>query len=150
MDRINVEEARRIAGGVLEWGRSNETGRLTAAVLDDGGHLVVLERDDGSEFLRVDVAVSKAWGALGMGLPTRVMSERMAHVPDFFRALTVVAQGRVVPAPGGVLVRRDGIVVGAVGVSGDTSPVDEEAAVHAVEAAGLQADYGQVAEWRRP
>lgn len=147
---ITLEEARNIAQGVLAWGRNNDTGRLTAAVLDAGGHLVVLERDDGSEFLRVDVAFAKAWGALGMGLPTRVMSERLDQGAAFFAALAVVSHGRVVPVPGGVIIRRDGIVIGAVGVSGDNSTTDERAAIFAIESADLQPDYGQVEEWRRP
>ncbi len=147
---ITNAEAGGIARGVLKWGREHESGRLTAAVLDAGGHLVVLERDDGSEFLRVDVAQAKAWGALGMGLPTRVINERMDHVGDFFRALSAVSKGRVIPVPGGVLIRRDGVIIGAVGVSGDRPDVDEQAAVAAIEAAGLQADFGQVEEWRRP
>lgn len=147
---ISNDEAGRIARSVLAWGREHDSGRLTAAVLDAGGHLVVLERDDGSEFLRVDVAQAKAWGALGMGLPSRVMGDRMEHVGDFFRALSSVSNGRVVPVPGGVLIRRDGVIIGAVGVSGDRPPVDEEAAIAAIEAVGLQADYGQVEEWLRP
>lgn len=147
---LTNDEAGRIARGVLSWGREHESGRLTAAVLDAGGHLIVLERDDGSEFLRVDVAQAKAWGALGMGLPTRVISERMDHVGDFFRALSAVSKGRVIPVPGGVLIRRDGIIVGAVGVSGDRPTVDEDAAIAAIAAIGLQADYGQVEEWLRP
>jgi len=147
---ITVEEACTIANAVLTWGRDNETGRLTAAVLDPGGHLVVLERDDGSEFLRVDVAIGKAWGTLGMGVPSRILAERSEVIPHFIQALTVVGQGRVVPVAGGVLIRRDGSIVGALGVSGDTSEVDEQAAVAAIESAGLQADFGQNPDWRRP
>lgn len=147
---ITVKEARTIASAALTWGRDNQTGRLTAAVLDPGGHLVVLERDDGSEFLRVDVAFGKAWGTLGMGVPGRILAERSTVIPHFIQALTVIGQGRVVPVAGGVLIRRDGIIVGALGVSGDTSEVDEQAAVAAIESAGLQADFGQNPEWRRP
>lgn len=147
---ITMVEADRIAQVIVDWGRRNDSGRLTAAVLDSGGHLVVLKRDDGSEFLRVDVAFGKAWGVLGMGLPGRIMAERTQLIPHFFNALGAVAQGRLVPVAGGVLIRRGDEIVGAVGVSGDTSEVDEQAAVAGIEAAGLQADYGQVAEWRRP
>jgi uncharacterized protein GlcG (DUF336 family) len=107
----------------------------------------VLLRDDGSEFLRVDVAVGKAWGALGMGVPSRLLGEK--HGP-FLTAIAATSGGRIIPVPGGVIVRRDGLVVGAVGVSGDTSEVDESAAVAGIEEAGLQPDYGQVEEWRRP
>lgn len=144
---LSLEQAVHIAEGVIAWSHQQETGALTVAVLDPGGHPRVVMRDDDSEFLRVDVAIGKAWGALGMGVPSRLLGEKP---PPFLGALTVASGGRVVPVPGGVLVRREGAIVGAVGVSGDTSEVDERAAVHSIEAAGLQADYGQVEEWHRP
>jgi uncharacterized protein GlcG (DUF336 family) len=147
---LTREQADQIADAVLEWGRAHDSGRLTAAVLDPGGHPIVIKRDDGSEFFRVDIAIGKAWGALGMGLPTRVMAERVDHLPSLFVALAAMSGGRVVPVAGGVIIRREGVIVGALGVSGDTSHVDEDAAVFAIEGAGLQADFGQVAEWRRP
>lgn len=150
MSPLSLAEADQIADGVLAWGREHETGKLTVAVLDPGGHPVVVKRDDGSEYLRVDLAIAKAWGALGMGLPSRVIAERSERLGNFFTSLSMVSGGRLVPVAGGVIVRRDGQIVGGVGVSGDISHVDEDAAVAAIEAAGLQADVGQVEEWRRP
>ena len=144
---LTVAEAGQIADAVLDWGRQEKSGALTVAVLDAGGHPVVMKRDDGSEFLRVDVAIGKAWGALGMGVPSRLLAEKPVH---FLTALAAASGGRVVPVPGGVLVRRDGAVIGAVGVSGDSSEVDEAGAVHAIGAAGLEADYGQNEAWLRP
>lgn len=150
MTALSLNEAKAIADGVLEWGEQHDTGALTVSVLDTGGHPILMHRSDGSEFLRIDISIGKAWGALGMGLPGRVLAERAAHVPHFVNALGAVSEGRLVPVPGGVLIRRDGEIVGAVGVSGDLSDIDEEAAVHAIESVGLQADFGQVEEWRRP
>ena len=147
---LTRQQADDITDRVLDWGRANDTGRLTAAVLDTGGHPMVVKRDDGSEFLRWDIAIGKAWGALGMGLPSRVMAERVEHIPSFFGSLTAMSDGKVVPVAGGVIIRHDGVIIGALGVSGDTSVVDEDAAVAAIEGAGLQADSGQVEEWRRP
>lgn len=147
---LSLEEADRIASAVIAWGRDHETGRLTAAVLDSGGHVIVIKRDDGAEFLRPEVAVGKAWGALAMGIPSRLLAEKATKVPAFVASLGVMSAGRVVPVPGGVLVRRNGGVVGAVGVSGDTSDLDEAAAVAAIVAAGLEADHGQVEDWNRP
>jgi uncharacterized protein GlcG (DUF336 family) len=147
---LTLEEADRIASAVIAWGRSHQTGRLTAAVLDAGGHVIVIKRDDGAEFLRPEVAVGKAWGALGMGIPSRLLAEKATKVPAFVASLGVMSAGRVVPVPGGVLVRRHGGVVGAVGVSGDTSDRDEAAAVEAITAEGLEADHGQVEDWNRP
>jgi uncharacterized protein GlcG (DUF336 family) len=147
---LTRQQADDIADRVLEWGREHDTGRLTAAVLDPGGHPIVVKRDDGSEFLRVDIAIGKAWGALGMGLPSRVMAERVERLPSLFVALAAMSTGKVVPVAGGVIIRNEGAIVGALGVSGDTSHVDEDAAVAAIEGAGFQADFGQVEEWRRP
>ena len=147
---LTRRQADDIADRVLDWGREHDTGRLTAAVLDSGGHPIVVKRDDGSEFLRVNIAVGKAWGALGMGLPSRVMAERVEHVPSLFVSLAAMSDGKVVPLAGGVIIRQEGAIIGALGVSGDTSVVDEDAAVVAIEGAGLQADFGQVEEWRRP
>lgn len=144
---LSLQEAVTIAEGVISWSHTEGTGALTAVVLDTGGHPRVVMRDDGSEFLRVDVALGKAWGALGMGVPSRLLAEKAPH---FLDAVAVTSGGRLVPVPGGVIVRRAGDIVGAVGVSGDSAEVDEKAAVHAIEAAGFQADYGQVEEWRRP
>jgi uncharacterized protein GlcG (DUF336 family) len=144
---LSLEEAVTIADGVISWSHAEETGSLTVVVLDSGGHPRVIMRDDNSEFLRVDVALGKAWGALGMGVPSRLLAEKAPH---FLDAIAVTSRGRVVPVPGGVIVRRAGEIVGAVGVSGDSAEVDEKGAVHAIESAGLQADFGQVAEWRRP
>lgn len=117
---------------------------LTVAVLDAGGHIVVVKRQDGSGIMRADVALGKAWGALGMGMPTRTMRDRMADRPAFQAALAAVSQGRFVPVPGGVLVRdADGAVIGSVGVSGDTSDKDEYCAIAGITAAGLTPDPGE-------
>lgn len=147
---LNLDEADSIASRVLAWGRANDSGRLTVAVLDPGGHLIVLKRDDGSEFLRPDIAVGKAWGALGMGVPSRLLAAKGKAVPLLLDALSDMSGGRVVAVAGGVLVRRNGVIVGAVGVSGDTSDVDEQAALAGIDSVGLEADYGQVEEWLRP
>jgi len=117
---------------------------LTVVVLDSGGHVVALKRQDGSGIMRTDVATGKAWGALGMGIPSRTIRDRMADRPSFQAALAAVSDGRFVPVPGGVLVRDgDGAVIGAVGVSGDTSDKDEYCAIEGIRAAGLAPDPGE-------
>jgi uncharacterized protein GlcG (DUF336 family) len=119
---------------------------LTVAVLDTGGHIVALKRQDGSGIMRADVALGKAWGALGMGIPSRTIRDRMADRPAFQGALAAVSDGRFVPVPGGVLIRdEDNDVIGAVGVSGDTSDKDEYCAIRGIGAAGLTADPGEPA-----
>jgi uncharacterized protein GlcG (DUF336 family) len=112
-------------------------------VLDAGGHLVAFKREDRSGILRYDIAYGKAWGALGMGFGSRTLYERAANTPQFFNALYTASGGRVVTNPGGVLIRdSEGAIIGAVGVSGDTSDKDEECAIAGIEAADLFADPG--------
>jgi uncharacterized protein GlcG (DUF336 family) len=114
---------------------------LTVVVLDAGGHPLVLKREDGAGILRPEVAFGKAWGALGMGQSSRTLRDRLADRPTFVNALAVASAGRLVPVPGGVLIRDDtGAVVGAVGISGDTSDKDEYCAIEGVRAAGLRPD----------
>ena len=93
--------------------------------------------------MRFDIAYGKAWGALGMGFGSREIFERAGKAPVFFSTLSVVSGGRMVPVPGGVLIRTAaGELVGAVGVSGDTSDRDEECAIAAIVAAGLHGQPG--------
>lgn len=139
---VTLAQASVIVDAVIAAGERHGYAPLTCAVLDVGGHLVALKRADGSGILRPEIAIGKAWGALGMGLPSRVLAERAQHMPEFFAALAAVSQGRMVPVPGGVLVRDGGRVAGAVGVSGDLSDPDEECAVEGIVAAGLDADAG--------
>lgn len=110
---------------------------LTVAVLDSGGHLVAFKRADGSGILRGDIALGKAYGALGMGVSSRTIRDRLADRPAFQAAISTASQGRFIPAPGGVLICcEDGPVVGAVGISGDASDKDEYCAIEAVKGAG--------------
>ena len=112
---------------------------LTVAVLDVGGHLVVLKRQDGSGNLRADIAIGKAAGALGMGISSRTIRDRLKDRPAFQGAIAAAADGRFIPVPGGVLaLNANGEVVGAVGISGDASDKDEYAAITGVHAAGLK------------
>ena len=140
---VTLEQASVIVDAVLEAGRTHGYQPLTCAVLDSGGHLVALKRADGSGILRAEIAFGKAWGALGMGLPTRVLAQRAEHMPQFFAALGAVSGGRMVPVPGGVLIRDGDQIIGAVGVSGDMSDPDEQCAVEGIAAAGLRADVGE-------
>jgi uncharacterized protein GlcG (DUF336 family) len=136
-----LAQAEELASATLAHGRSVAAAPLTVAVLDAGGHLVVLKREDGSGILRPQIAVAKAWGALGMGFSSRELGRRAENQPIFFGALASVADGRLAPAAGGVLVRTaDGAVIGAVGVSGDVSDVDEDCALAGVRAVGLRSE----------
>jgi len=140
---MKLDIALTIAQRTLAEGRDRGFAPLTAAVLDAGGHTVALLRSDGSSLLRPQIATGKAWGVLGMGFGGRELAQRAAKMPTFFNALIEMSDGRMVPVPGGVLIRSQaGELLGALGVSGDTSDNDELCAVAAIEAAGLKADTG--------
>jgi uncharacterized protein GlcG (DUF336 family) len=138
MPGITLDQARIIVAHARTRGRELGLAPLTVAVLDAGGHLVALEREDRSGILRPEIAFGKAWGALGMGFGSRELFARSQAAPAFIDAIAAASQGRLVPAPGGVLAEDGaGAVLGAVGISGDTSDKDETCAVAGIEAAGL-------------
>jgi len=139
MSTVTLAQASTILDTALKKGRETNCAPLTVAVLDSGGHLVAFKREDKSGLLRFDIAFGKAWGALGMGFASRELAERAQKLPAFFGALAAVSQGRLVPAAGGVLIYDEARnVLGAVGISGDTSDRDEDCALSGIKAAGLQ------------
>jgi uncharacterized protein GlcG (DUF336 family) len=143
MSILTLAQASTIVDVTLKKGRETNCAPLTVAVLDAGGHLVAFKREDKSGILRFDIAFGKAWGALGMGFGSRTLFERAANTPQFFTMLAAASGGRMVANPGGVLIRDAASdIIGAVGVSGDTSDKDEACALAGIEAAGLKADPG--------
>ncbi len=141
MTTLSLDQAVKIAGAAVEKGRADGRHPLTVAVLDAGGHLVAFMRQDESGILRPEIAIGKAYGALGFGLGSRDLKEKN---PQFLAAVAAASGGRMIPAPGGVLILdpKTGAIIGAVGISGDVSDNDEAAALAGIEAAGLKADPG--------
>ena len=123
---------------------------LAVAVIDAGGNLVAFKREDGCGVLRFDIAFGKAWAALGMGMPTRMIRDRMASRPAFQGALAAASDGRFIPVPGGVLILdAAGQAIGAAGISGDASDKDEYCAIAAIVAAGYGSDPAEPdPQWR--
>ena len=122
---------------------------LAIAVLDAGGNTVSFRREDGCGVLRQDIAVGKAWGALGMGMGTRQIRDRLANRPTFQAALSGASDGRFIPTPGGVLIlNAQGMAIGAVGISGDASDKDEFCAIEAIKTVGLMPEPPEAAsDW---
>jgi uncharacterized protein GlcG (DUF336 family) len=143
MNSLTLAAASVIVDKALEKGRELKFAPLTVVVLDAGGHTKALKREDGSSILRPEIATGKAWGVLGMGFGGRDLAQRAAKMPAFFTALSAMSGGRMVPVPGGVLIRSaSGEILGSVGITGDTSDNDETCAVHGIKAAGLIPDTG--------
>lgn len=140
MSNVTLEQASTIIDTALATGRELGLKPLTFTVLDAGGHLVAMKREDKSSLLRFDIAAGKAWGALGMGISTRAMGGRFDGNPHFFGAVATLADGRILASPGGVLLLNgEGDVIGAVGASGDSGDNDEKCVLAGIEAAGLKA-----------
>ncbi|HEX8058474.1 MAG TPA: heme-binding protein [Novosphingobium sp.] len=136
---ISLEQARTVIAAARTHGHEVGLKPLTVVVLDAGGHLVAMEREDNSGYGRPQIAQGKAAGALAMGMSSRALGEMAVDRPTFIAALSVAWEGKLIPAAGGVLIRdADGALLGAVGVSGDLSDKDEEAAQAGILAAGLQ------------
>ena len=141
MSKLTLAQASTIVDQALAKGRELKFHPLTVSVLDPGGTLVALKREDESSLLRPEIATGKAWGALGMGFGGRELARRAAAQPQFIGALIDASGGRMVPGIGGVLIRSaGGELIGAVGISGDTSEKDEYAAIVGIRAAGLTPD----------
>lgn len=140
MSRITLDQAQTIVAAALKEGRALGLKPLSVAVLDAGGHLVAFAREDNSSNLRPQIATAKASGALALGVSSRAIGEMAIERPTFINAAAGLNPAGIVPAAGGVLIRDGaGAVIGAVGVTGDTSDNDEKAAMAGIEAAGLNA-----------
>ena len=143
MVSLTLDQASIIVDKALEKGRELKLHPLTVVVLDAGGQMKAMKREDRSSLLRPEIAGGKAWGVLGMGFGGREFARRAGANPVFLQALMAASGGRIVPVPGGVLIRDDaGDIIGSVGISGDTSDRDEACAVYGIGCAGLVADTG--------
>jgi uncharacterized protein GlcG (DUF336 family) len=137
---LTLATAQSIITDALETGRQLGLKPLTVVVLDAGGHVTAAARQDGASNNRFEIAHGKAYGALALGMGSRSIMERAEQQAYFIAAASATLGGRLIPVPGGVLVRDDaGAILGAVGISGDSSDNDETAASTAIEAAGLKA-----------
>ena len=142
MSELTLQQANAIIEAVLEDARAKDMPPLAVAVLDGGAHLKALQREDGVSFLRVQIAEAKAWGALAMATDSDKLAERYAQDDQqkgFINALNAMTGGRIVPLPGGVLLRdATGQVIGAVGAAGGVSEDDEACVRAAIRQNGLE------------
>ena len=136
--RLSLKKASIIVDKALAKARELKLRPLCVAVLDEGGHLKALKREDEASILRPQIAIGKAWGAVGMGESTRELGQRLKDRPTFLNSLSDLSGGKVIPVAGGVLILEGNSIIGAVGVSGGTSDEDEACAIEGIRAAGLE------------
>jgi uncharacterized protein GlcG (DUF336 family) len=139
---ISLEKARAMIAAAQQFGRDHGFKPLTVVVLDAGGHVIAAEREDGASIKRFEIAHGKAFGAVALGMGSRALMARAEQQAYFIAAAGAAIGGALVPVPGGVLVQDGETILGAMGISGDTSDNDEAAAVAGVEGAGLIAVTG--------
>jgi uncharacterized protein GlcG (DUF336 family) len=140
MSRLTLAQAHEIISTAFEFAAAQRLKPLSIAILDEGGHLKAFQKQDGSSMLRFEIAFGKAFGALAVGMGSRWLEQAAKDRPHFIEGLSAVSGGRIVPVPGGVLlISQEGEMIGAAGVTGDTSDNDEATAVFGIEAAGLKA-----------
>lgn len=141
MTELSLQQANQITAEVLHTARSRNMPPLAVAVLDTGAYLKAFQREDGVSFLRVQIAQAKAWGALAMACNTDQLAERYSQggqQQGFIDALNAMTGGKIIPLPGGVLVRDEsGNIVGAIGAAGGVSEEDEACVITAIAAAGF-------------
>ena len=144
MPELTLEQAQTMIATALRHGTDHRFQPLAVVVLDARGVLKAYAAQDGTSLRRAEIAQGKAHGALAFGIGSRALAKRAVASPHFIAAVTHAVGGSLVPVPGGVLIRSaDKAIVGAVGISGDTSDNDEAAAVVGIAAAGLAADPGE-------
>ena len=138
MAEISLNKARTIIRKTIAKGREMELRPLAVVVLDAGGHVKAFEREDGASAGRFAIAHGKAYGSVMLGMAGTAQMARADQQAYFMTAMNGLFGGQVVPVPGGVLVRdKRGATIGAVGVTGDSSENDAEAALAGIEAVGL-------------
>ena len=141
MADISISRARTIIRKTLTKGREMDLRPLAVVVLDAGGHVKAFEREDGASPGRFAIAQGKAYGAVMLGMGGTAQMARADQQAYFMNAMNGAFGGQVVPVPGGILVRdKRGTVIGAVGVTGDTSDNDLIAGLAGIEGAGLSGD----------
>ena len=140
MAELTLEIARKILDAALAKGIEKKFKPLVITILDARGAVKATAAQDGTSLMRAEIAHGKAYGALAMGMGSRALFQRAQEQAYFVSAMNTMAQGRLVPVPGGVLIQDGGVLLGAVGVSGDSSDNDEAAGLAGLAAAGLTAD----------
>ncbi len=143
---VDLATASTIIEAALRLARSRNLRPMTVAVLDSGGDLVAFKREDGTGIRRYDVVMGKAFGALVMNRPSRDIGKIAERAPLFIQSLAVATEGRLIPTPGGVLIKdKEGRIVGAVGSSGDEADADEACAIAGIRAAGFESEPPEAA-----
>jgi uncharacterized protein GlcG (DUF336 family) len=145
MPGLTTEQALSIIQHARKHALETKARPVAIAVVDDGGHVLALARDERAGFARATIALNKAWGCFALGMPSRTLRDQVEGWETWFAGLQGAAGGRLMPVLGGVFARsEDGTALGAVGVAGAAGEVDEALASHGIRAIGLHPDSGEI------
>jgi len=141
MTEISMNKARTMIRKAFARGREMDLNPLSVIVLDAGGNVKAFEREDEAAPGRFAIAHGKAYGSVMLGMAGTAQMARAEQQAYFIGAANAAYGGQLIPVPGGVLVRdKRGAVIGALGVTGDSSDNDAICAVAGIEAANLVAE----------
>lgn len=139
MTTLTLAQARTLIDAALAAARQSGFKPMGVVVVDAAGQMVASAREEGASALRLDIALGKSVAAVGMGVNSRVLTERAKNLPAFFNAVAACAQQHFIPQTGAVLITDDaGAVLGAAGASGGTGDEDEQIVIAGIAAAGLK------------
>ncbi len=139
MTPLNLKQAETIVAGAIARASELALKPLAIAIVDPGGHIISVQRQDGAAFLRPQIAIAKAAGALALGMSSRAIGAMATERPAFLASISALAPAGVAQAAGGVIITdAQGDVIGAAGASGDTSDYDEDCVLAGIAAAGLR------------
>lgn len=140
--RVLVDGARARA---LEIGKA-----LSIAVVDYGGFVVLVERMDGARPMTPSIALSKAYSAAVMQRPTSMLEGWRNSDPVFFTQVGRMGQHPIVATKGGFTIKRNGEIIGGLGVSGGSPDEDQKIAEEVLGANGFELDFPEWAGNRKP
>lgn len=141
MAQLTLKQANTIVEKAFAKAREMKIKPLGVVVLDESGHIISAQREDGASMFRLDVAQGKAWASVAMGASSKALSKRAKDNPNFFVTLAATANGKFLPQTGAALIKNaQGQIIGAAGASGGTGEEDEACCVAGIDAAGLTAD----------
>ena len=141
MAQLTLKQANTIIEKAFAKAREMKIKPLGVVVLDESGHVISAQREDGASMFRLDVAQGKAWASVAMGASSKALAKRAKDNPNFFVTLAATANGKFLPQTGAALIKNaQGVIIGAAGGSGGTGEEDEACCVAGIEGAGLTAD----------
>ena len=138
---VTLKQANRIMAAILRRAAELDCRPISVVVVEPGCIVKAFQKEDGSSMSRFEMAYGKAYAALALGRNSKLVRIRNEEKPIFMRYLIAASEDRIFPEGGGLLIRdARGVVIGAVGVTGDTEDRDEELAAHGIRSAGLKTD----------